>query len=68
MGSVQVVARAVVGVVGVAIVLPAVRSAIRTLVLPRPAPDGLLAFVFVGIRNVLDAVGGFRRGRSESHP
>jgi hypothetical protein len=52
------IARAAAGLVGIAVVLLAVRSAIRTFVLPRPARDGLLAFVFTNLRKAFNLVAG----------
>jgi hypothetical protein len=39
---------------GIAIVLGTIRSAIRTFVLPRSAPDGLTRLVFRGMRKIFD--------------
>src|SRR5688572_12184969 len=39
---------------GAAIVLGTLRSAIRTFVLPRSAPDGLTRLVFRGMRRIFD--------------
>jgi hypothetical protein len=54
----EVLARVGAALAGIAVVLLAVRSAIRTFVLPRPARDGLLAFVFVNLRKVFNLVAG----------
>jgi fumarate reductase subunit D len=54
----EVLTRVGVALAGIAVVLLAVRSAIRTFVLPRPARDGLLAFVFVNVRKVFNLVAG----------
>ena len=54
----EILARAIAGLAGITVVLLAVRSAIRTFVLPRPARDGLLAFVFTNLRKVFNTVAG----------
>lgn len=58
MDAPEILARAIAGLAGITVVLLAVRSAIRTFVLPRPARDGLLAFVFTNLRKVFNTVAG----------
>ena len=52
------IARLVAGLAGLTLVLLALRSGIRTFVLPRPARDGLLVVVFVSLRRLFDLVAG----------
>jgi hypothetical protein len=58
MDAAQFLARLAVGLAGLALVVLALRSAIRTFVLPRPARDGLLVVVFVSLRRLFDVVAG----------